>query len=73
MTGPLGLPEAPVRVDDSTGIKVHKAGGWIERVHGKKRRYMKLRFVARAVWRREVEEYLASFNKRPIVGEPVLR
>jgi hypothetical protein len=42
-------------------------------VHGKKRRYMKLRFVARAAWRREVEEYLASFNKRPIVGEPVLR
>jgi hypothetical protein len=42
-------------------------------VHGKKRRYMKLRFVARAVWRREVEEHLASFNKRPIVGEPVLR
>ena len=24
---------------DSTGISVHRAGGWIERKHGKKRRY----------------------------------
>ena len=30
---------------DSTGISVHKAGGWIERVHGKKRRYVKLHFA----------------------------
>jgi len=30
---------------DSTGIKVHKAGGWIERVHGKKKRYVKLHFA----------------------------
>ena len=27
---------------DSTGIKVYKAGGWIERKHGKKKRYVKL-------------------------------
>lgn len=30
---------------DSTGISVHKAGGWIERKHGKKRRYIKLHFA----------------------------
>jgi hypothetical protein len=30
---------------DSTGISVHKAGGWVERVHGKKRRYVKLHFA----------------------------
>jgi transposase len=30
---------------DSTGISVHKAGGWIERKHGKKRRYVKLHFA----------------------------
>ena len=30
---------------DSTGIKVHKAGGWIERKHGKKSRYVKLHFA----------------------------
>ena len=32
---------------DSTGIKVQKAGGWIERVHGKKKRYVKLHFAVR--------------------------
>jgi hypothetical protein len=30
---------------DSTGIKVEKAGGWIERKHGKKKRYVKLHFA----------------------------
>jgi hypothetical protein len=30
---------------DSTGIKVEKAGGWIERKHGKKKHYMKLHFA----------------------------
>ena len=30
---------------DSTGIKVHRAGGWVERKHGKKKRYVKLHFV----------------------------
>jgi hypothetical protein len=30
---------------DSTGISVHKAGGWIERKHGKKKRYVKLHFA----------------------------
>lgn len=27
---------------DSTGVKVHKSGGWIERKHGKKKRYVKI-------------------------------
>ena len=30
---------------DSTGIKVEKAGGWIERKHGKKKRDVKLHFA----------------------------
>jgi hypothetical protein len=30
---------------DSTGISVHKAGGWVKRKHGKKRRYVKLHFA----------------------------
>jgi len=38
--------EEPVTIAiDSTGIKVQKAGGWIERVHGKKKRYVKLHFA----------------------------
>lgn len=32
---------------DSTGVKVEKAGGWVERKHGKKKRYMKLHFAVR--------------------------
>jgi hypothetical protein len=32
---------------DSTGISVHKAGGWIEQKHGKKKRYVKLHFAVR--------------------------
>jgi len=30
---------------DSTGIKVEKAGGWVERKHGKKKRIVKLHFA----------------------------
>jgi hypothetical protein len=30
---------------DSTGVKVEKAGGWVERKHGKKKRYVKLHFA----------------------------
>jgi len=38
--------EEPVSIAvDSTGIKVQKAGGWIERKHGKKKRYVKLHFA----------------------------
>ncbi|MBS7614614.1 IS5 family transposase [Candidatus Bathyarchaeota archaeon] len=27
---------------DSTGVRVHKAGGWVERRYGKKKRYVKI-------------------------------
>ncbi len=30
---------------DSTGVKVRLAGGWVERKHGKKKRYVKLHFA----------------------------
>jgi len=30
---------------DSTGVRVHRAGGWIEREHGKKKRYVKVHFA----------------------------
>jgi len=40
--------EEPVSIAlDSTGVKVEKAGGWIERVHGKRKRYVKLHFAVR--------------------------
>jgi len=34
---------------DSTGVKVEKAGGWIERKHGKKKRYVKIHFAVNTV------------------------
>lgn len=30
---------------DSSGVKVEKAGGWMERKHGKKKRYVKIHFA----------------------------
>jgi hypothetical protein len=32
---------------DSTGVKVEKAGGWVECKHGKEKRYVKLHFAVR--------------------------
>jgi len=34
--------EAVVIAVDSTGVSVHKAGGWVERKYGKKKRYVKI-------------------------------
>jgi len=42
----LSQSSEPVTIAlDSTGLKVEKAGGWIERKHGKKKRYVKLHFA----------------------------
>jgi hypothetical protein len=30
---------------DSTGVKVHRVGGWVEQKHGKKKQYVKLHFA----------------------------
>ena len=39
----LRLSDEPVVIAvDSTGVRVHKAGGWVERKHGKKKRYVKI-------------------------------
>jgi len=39
----LRLSDEPVVVAvDSTGVRVHKAGGWAERRYGKKKRYVKI-------------------------------
>jgi hypothetical protein len=43
---PLRDEDEPVTIAvDSTGVKVHRAGGWVERKHGKKKRYVKLHFA----------------------------
>jgi IS5 family transposase len=39
----LRLSDQPLAIAvDSTGISVHRAGGWVERKHGKKKRYVKI-------------------------------
>jgi transposase len=44
--GSLRESSEPVTIAlDSSGVKVEKAGGWIERKHGKKKRYVKLHFA----------------------------
>jgi len=46
----LSESSAPVTIAlDSTGVKVEKAGGWVERKHGKKKRYVKLHFAVNTV------------------------
>lgn len=40
-----GSREPIVIAMDSTGVKVHQAGGWVEREHGKKKRYVKIHFA----------------------------
>ena len=43
---PLKPKQEPISIAvDSTGISVQKAGGWVERKHGKKKRYVKLHFA----------------------------
>lgn len=37
---------------DSTGIKVYKSGGWVERIRGKKKRYIKIHFAVNVKTRR---------------------
>jgi len=42
----LKKTDEPVAIAvDSTGVKVRRAGGWVERKHGKKKRYVKLHFA----------------------------
>jgi len=43
---PLKELDEPIAIAvDSTGVKVHRAGGWVERKHGKKKRYIKIHFA----------------------------
>jgi len=31
---------------DSSGVGVHKCGGWVERLYGKKKHHVKIHFMA---------------------------
>jgi len=43
---PLRRADGPLVIAvDSTGVRVHRAGGWVEREHGRKKRYVKVHFA----------------------------
>ena len=57
---------------DSTGISVHKAGGWIERKHGKKRRYVKLHFAVNTVTHEVVSMEISTDDVHDVKALPGL-
>jgi hypothetical protein len=68
-----GLRESnePVSIAvDSTGISVHKAGGWIERVHGKKKRYVKLHFAVNTVTHEVVAMEVTTDDEHDVKALP---
>jgi IS5 family transposase len=57
---------------DSTGIKVQKAGGWIERKHGKKKRYVKLHFAVNTVTHEVVSMEVTTDDEHDVKALPGL-
>jgi hypothetical protein len=57
---------------DSTGIKVEKAGGWIERKHGKKKRYVKLHFAVNTVTHEVVAMEISTDDTHDVKALPGL-
>ncbi len=57
---------------DSTGISVHKAGGWIERKHGKKKRYVKLHFAVNTVTHEVVSMEVTTDDEHDVKALPRL-
>ena len=46
LRGSLRGSSSPITIAvDSSGVSVHKSGGWVTRVHGKKKRYIKIHFA----------------------------
>jgi len=57
---------------DSTGISVHKVGGWIERKHGKKRRYVKLHFAVNTETHEVVSMEVSTDDVHDVKALPAL-
>jgi len=57
---------------DSTGISVHKAGGWIERKHGKKRHYVKLHFAVNVETHEVVAMEVTTDERHDVESLPAL-
>ena len=64
----LGSLDGPlVTAVDSTGVRVHGASGWIERRHGKKKRYIKVHFAVnvetRRLWRWRLQPMMSTAHR----------
>jgi hypothetical protein len=57
---------------DSTGIKVEKAGGWVERKHGKKKRYVKLHFAVNTETKEVVAMEISTDDTHDVKALPGL-
>jgi hypothetical protein len=57
---------------DSTGIKVQKAGGWVERKRGKKRRIVKLHFAVNTVTHEVVAMEVSTDDMHDVKALPGL-
>jgi hypothetical protein len=57
---------------DSTGIKVEKVGGWVERKHGKKKRYVKLHFAVNTVTHEVVAMEISTDDVHDVKALPGL-
>ena len=65
-------PEPVTIAVDSTGVKVHKAGGWVERVHGKRSRYVKLHFAVNAESKEVVAMKVSTDDTHDVKALPSL-
>ena len=57
---------------DSTGVKVNRAGGWVERKHGKKKRYVKLHFAVDVESKEVVAMTISTDDMHDVKAFPVL-
>lgn len=57
---------------DSTGVKIHRAGGWVERKHGKKKRYVKLHFAVNVETKEVVALDVSTDDVHDVVAFPKL-
>ena len=65
--------EEPVAIAvDSTGVKVHRAGGWVERKHGKRKRYVKLHFAVNVETREVVAMEVSTDDTHDVKALPRL-
>jgi len=53
--------DGPVAIAvDSSGVSVHRCGGWVERIYGRKKRYVKIHFAVDVKTREVLAMYVTT-------------